>query len=458
MFKVSRTFSASYPLHVKLANRYCFFYVSATPCLILTSLSFKNDTRASLLARLPRISHILGSSTHHTRRLLHHTYNRPKSITISTYSFPCHFISHSLTSVTVIQLPLGFLYDHLILPRSKSSPFVQQASWFEDVVIRCVRYAFAYIPASIGRVFFSKPVSLPFLRFRMLRHGYLHSPIHWKEINRRDFSALWIVKDTTSRPDIVIYYIHGGGFSMGSSYFYLEFLLAYITLLHEAGYINPAILALEYTLVPDSSYPTQIQQALSGYRYLLTQSPSSKIVVSGDSAGGTIILSMLLHLAQASKASQTHQVPLVDTPAPQFPALAALISPWTTLIGSQDANTASDYLDSDSLHLYARQYSSPHSVFDPLISPGNCKDVSLWRKASPEKGYFVMFGREEVFASEIKKWVKLMEGDVGVEIGTREERGGIHAWPVASLFLSSSMEERQKGLKDLVEQIRARVR
>ncbi len=34
--------------------------------------------------------------------------------------------------------------------------------------------------ASAG-VFFSKQVALPFLRFRMLRHGYLGSPVYWRE-------------------------------------------------------------------------------------------------------------------------------------------------------------------------------------------------------------------------------------------------------------------------------------
>jgi hypothetical protein len=61
---------------------------------------------------------------------------------------------------------------------------VQQASLFEDFVIRCVRYAFANIPSSIGRVFFSKMVALPFLRFRMLRHGYFRSPIQWREVEQ----------------------------------------------------------------------------------------------------------------------------------------------------------------------------------------------------------------------------------------------------------------------------------
>jgi hypothetical protein len=91
-------------------------------------------------------------------------------------------IRHMLSSA-VIKLPLGFIYDRFLLAKTRRSPFVRQASWFEDIVIRCVRYAFTYIPASIGRIFFSKPVSLPFLRFRMLRHGYIHSPTHWHEVH-----------------------------------------------------------------------------------------------------------------------------------------------------------------------------------------------------------------------------------------------------------------------------------
>jgi hypothetical protein len=82
---------------------------------------------------------------------------------------------------SVIRLPLGFVYERLFVSRKKQTPFVREASLFEDFVIRCVRYAFARIPAKIGRVFFSKPVALPFLLFRMLRYGYLKSPIHWRE-------------------------------------------------------------------------------------------------------------------------------------------------------------------------------------------------------------------------------------------------------------------------------------
>lgn len=125
----------------------------------------------------------------------------------------------------VIKLPLTILYSRIFVRRQQRSPFVQQASWFEDVVIRCIRYAFAYIPAHIGRVFFSKEVSTPFLRFRMLRHGYFWPPIRWYEVKKvfcfgqlifkhanklqRDFEGLWIIDDESQEPDIVIYYAHG---------------------------------------------------------------------------------------------------------------------------------------------------------------------------------------------------------------------------------------------------------
>jgi hypothetical protein len=81
-----------------------------------------------------------------------------------------------------LELPVAFFYDRLLAGPDKQPPFVRRASPFEDIVIRCIRYGFANIPPKIGRVFFSKQVALPFLRYRMLRHGYLRYPVHWSEL------------------------------------------------------------------------------------------------------------------------------------------------------------------------------------------------------------------------------------------------------------------------------------
>lgn len=65
------------------------------------------------------------------------------------------------------------------------------------------------MPAYIGRVFFSKPVALPFLRWRMLRHGYFHSPITWREVKNDNFPGVWLTFDEETKPDIVVFYCHG---------------------------------------------------------------------------------------------------------------------------------------------------------------------------------------------------------------------------------------------------------
>jgi hypothetical protein len=97
----------------------------------------------------------------------------------------------TLTVFKVGRIPVAFILERYLTPRARQSPFVQISTPFQDIVIRYVRYAFANLPAKMGRVFFSKAVSMPFLRFRMLRHGYLRRPIKWREINR--------VREETSR-------------------------------------------------------------------------------------------------------------------------------------------------------------------------------------------------------------------------------------------------------------------
>ncbi|OCT50174.1 esterase [Cladophialophora carrionii] len=331
------------------------------------------------------------------------------------------------------------------MKKQSQSPFTRHATVFQDVVIRCVRFAFAKIPAGVGRVFFSKWVALPFFRFRLLRHGYLHCPIFYREVIRHNTRGLLIIEDAHIEPDIIIYYAHGGGFSMGSAYFYIEFLMAWATRLKERGFKNPAVFALEYTLVPDARWPIQFNETRAGYTFLretFGDSSAARICVSGDSAGATLILSMLLqpgHLEQDPQFRALHR-----------PGLAILLSPWTHLVSDLNHNTRSDYLDKNSLHLYAKQYAGEATMTDGVISPGLC--TGRWKQASPLSGYRILYGSEEVFAPGIQEMVINMKKD-GAVVKVHEQEAGIHAWPVVSLFLGETREERLRGLDIMTDDV-----
>ncbi|KAK3332510.1 Alpha/Beta hydrolase protein [Cercophora scortea] len=357
----------------------------------------------------------------------------------------------------LVQLPIEFLWDRCIVQRESRPRFLQRASVFEDIVVRCVRYAFANIPPRIGRVFFLKHVSLPFLRFRLIRHGYWRPPIYWREHRETGLKGIWLVQRPLDKVDFVLYYAHGGGFAMGSPHFYLEFLLTWLSVLSLSGYNNPAIFALEYTLVPDAMFPAQVQETIRGYEHVLTVARDPSIVcVSGDSAGATLISSLLLHLG-SKEAWEVSREGTRDRSRLRKPALALLISPWMTLVSIRHENTASDYLGAQPLHQYGMRFAGAKiSLDDPLASPGCCKDEAWWKRSSPSKGMIINYGQDEVLARDIEDSVKTWR-HAGVNVESRCEPGGIHAWPVASIFLSGSRDERLKALKAMTADIRERV-
>ncbi|ROT35944.1 alpha/beta-hydrolase [Sodiomyces alkalinus F11] len=389
------------------------------------------------------------------------------------------YVALSCLPFLLVRLPLALIRDRLLRPRSRRPPFVARASFFEDLVVRCVRYAFRNVPAHVGRVFFHKAVAMPFLAWRMARHGYFTFPTKWaeyKEEGPEGFSGVWISADPSKPPDMVLYYVHGGGFAMGSVHFYLEILLAWHSLLAESGYQNPCIFALEYSLVPERTFPTQVQETMRGYRHVLSVAGDpGKVVVSGDSAGGTLVLSLLLEIGRQNDCARAyrrkvewaatpgnsdgmydrelkkHWLSVSETP---LPALAILVSPWVTLVSSKHNNSTSDYLDCGPLHDYAMQYTGKDRLPSCAASPGLQTEHEVWAEASPSHGFFVTYGSEEVFAPDIQDFVALLSR--ATEVHSHCDEGGVHAWPVASLFLSGT-ENRLSGLKTLTAAIRKHV-
>ena len=95
----------------------------------------------------------------------------------------------------------------------------------------------------------------------------------------------------------------------------------------ESGFQNPAVFALEYTLVPDGTFPKQLHEAIAGYDHVVSVvGDASKICISGDSAGATVQMSLLLHIANR----EYDQSKMNESGSWQLPrpGMAAFISPW----------------------------------------------------------------------------------------------------------------------------------
>ena len=108
-----------------------------------------------------------------------------------------------------------------------------------------------------------------------------------------------------------ILHLHGGGYMFCTARTYRP-LATHLARACEALVFTP-----DYRLAPEHKFPAQIEDAAAGYRALLAKGfPPSRIVVTGDSAGGGLAMAMLLHLRERGE---------------PLPAGAVLFSPWLDL-------------------------------------------------------------------------------------------------------------------------------
>ncbi|KAK9349899.1 Alpha/Beta hydrolase protein [Lipomyces doorenjongii] len=119
-------------------------------------------------------------------------------------------------------------------------------------------------------------------------------PVRSIEISHLNTKAFWIGDD---QADTVVLYFHGGGYAMPGSeahFTLLSQLISSATQLER----SVAALVLQYDLAPAEQYPRQITQCVELLRYAITdlQKSPGQILLGGDSAGGTMVFSVLSHI------------------------------------------------------------------------------------------------------------------------------------------------------------------
>lgn len=113
----------------------------------------------------------------------------------------------------------------------------------------------------------------------------------------------------TRKSDATILYFHGGGYA-----FHGAMSKRFAAML--AHHIGAPVFAPDYRLTPENPHPAQAEDAIAAWHYIVAEKPTERIVVIGDSAGGHMMLSLLLSLKETGQ---------------KQPVLGIGLCPWTDI-------------------------------------------------------------------------------------------------------------------------------
>ncbi|MDQ0993873.1 alpha/beta hydrolase [Streptomyces sp. V3I7] len=135
----------------------------------------------------------------------------------------------------------------------------------------------------------------------------------------------YLLTPPVADPGRIGIWLHGGGYVFGSQRSHGGMVAEAA---RHAGY---AFLHPQYRRAPEHKYPAALQDAVDVYAALLKEgwAPES-IVVAGDSAGGGLVLAMLV-------AARDRGLPM--------PRAAACVSPWLDLAGTGETFTSKESID-----------------------------------------------------------------------------------------------------------------
>ena len=239
-------------------------------------------------------------------------------------------------------------------------------------------------------------------------------------------NATWVEPPDTSGP--VLLYFHGGGFCFGSFRTHGTLIGAL------ARAMQARTFAAEYRLAPEHTAPAAHEDALAAYRHLLGQGiPPERIVLAGDSAGGTLVLSTLIALRDAGG---------------PMPAAAVAISPWVDLTcsGASFADNAPfDFVGAKHGRQAAASYLGSVDARRPDISP-------LFADLRGLPPLLVQAGGAEVLVDQIRAFAaRAAEAGVDVRLSVYDDM--VHVWHL----MRGATPEGQRAIDEIGDFGRAHV-
>ncbi len=169
----------------------------------------------------------------------------------------------------------------------------------------------------------------------------------------RTVNAEAIIPNYPANTNQIILYLHGGGYTLGSSHTHRS-LVGKIAKLTNRVAILP-----EYRKAPENPFPAALEDAVFSYKALLERGKKPEdIILMGDSAGGGLAVATQLKLKEIN--------------LPQAGAIVCL-SPWVDLAATGTSidkfQNEDPLVDKEKMHLWAGFYAGEFPVTHPHVSP-----------------------------------------------------------------------------------------
>lgn len=177
--------------------------------------------------------------------------------------------------------------------------------------------------------------------------------VSYREFKIDDIDAEWVSVNRAHMKKYILLHCHGGGYSTGSR-IYARTLTAKL-----AESTSMDVLCFDYRLAPEHPYPAAAEDAMKVWNYLMLLGYGARdIILTGDSAGGNLALSLTLKLKQEGRL---------------LPRGLVLMSPWTDLTSSGQSFESKAELDPVLNKAYidrmVEAYAGEQELKNPLVSP-----------------------------------------------------------------------------------------
>ncbi len=218
-----------------------------------------------------------------------------------------------------------------------------------------------------------------------------------------DPAGLWLrPADAIAGP--VVLAIHGGGFVSGSAATHRRMFG------HLARASGLPIFVVEYGLVPEHVFPSQLDTVTTAYHWLLAGG-TPRVAVTGDSCGAGLAVALAL------RARDTRLTP---------PASLLLLSAWADLEATGDAyDSGSDpFFSREVVRALGAGYLAGADPRDPLAAP-------VYADVHALPATYLQVGGEESLLDDSRQLADRMR-DAGVDARLDEFPGELHTFQMAA--------------------------